>query len=672
MKPANYTLSLAMILAVASTTAIAQSTTDWAHYGYDAGGTRFSPLKQLTPVNVSHLKLAWRYDMRPAGVAKPDPKMLEARAQQAWNGQTGIRAMPLPGGLVSASAPAGGPNAGPPLPPTSASEFTPIVVNGTMFLGTPFGRVVALDPVTGKEKWTFQLPNNEPIASARAIRGFHYWPGDRKNGPRLVIVTVNMKLFTLDPVRGKINSNYGQDGILNLRTPDVMGAFPNGQLNGNAFPVMYKNIIIVGSRGQENPPKGPRGDVRGIDVLTGQTVWKFNAIPEPGDPNFGTWQGTSWKDRAGVNSWNMLTVDEARGIVYLPFAAPAYDRDGRDRVGDGLYGNSLVAVNASTGKYLWHFQTIHHDIWDEDLPAAPTLLDVKRDGKIVPAVAAMNKTGILFILDRVTGKPVFEIVETPVPTSNLPGEVPSPTQPIPSKPVQLARASIDLQTDISDVTPEHEAWCKKWVSDNRMVGTKRYQPIGFNQVTVVFPGSGGGVNYGGGAFDKANGNYLINITNQGSVAILAYAPDGKLVSATSGNSWFSDVRNGGLPCQKGPWGELIAINVSTGDIAWRTPLGVTDSLPADKQLTGRPNIGGPIVTAGGLVFIAATDDKRFRAFDAKTGKLAWETRLDASGHTTPLTYRGSNGKQYVSLVATGGSYLGSPATSDYLVTYALK
>jgi quinoprotein glucose dehydrogenase len=663
------TLMIALIAGAAATGAHAQDAKDWPNYGRDAGGTRFSPLKQITPANVGKLKLAWSYDLRPAGMPKPDNEALEATAQMRWIAQSGIRPMPMPGGV---KAP---PLATPPRPAaaaravivsTSASQFTPIVVKGVMFLGTPFNRVVALDATTGKEKWVRVLPNNEQTAP----RGIHYWAGDANNAPRLVVTTRSNKLLTIDAASGKIIESFGDKGWLELRTPEVMNGFENGALSGNALPVMFQNLVIVGSRGQESPVDGPKGDVRAFDVLTGKLAWTFHAIPEPGDPNFGTWAGDSWKKRAGVNVWNMATVDEQRGIVYLPFAAPANDRYGADRIGDDLYGNSLVAVDARTGKYLWHFQTIHHDIWDSDLPAAPTLLDVKRGGKVIPAVAAINKKALLFILDRVTGKPLFEVKETPVPASDTPGEKASPTQPIPVKPEPLARQSIDLDTDISDITPEHEAYCRKWVAENKMVGTKAYQPLGFNVPTVTFPGSGGGVNWGGGAFDKANGNYIINITNVGSLQFLAYNPAGEMVQPTSANSWFSDVHEG-LPCQKGAWGELVAVNVSTGDIAWRTPLGVTDKLPPGKQNTGRPNVGGPIVTAGGLIFVAATDDKRFRAFDARTGKQVWEARLAASGHATPLTYQGANGKQYVSLMATGGSYVGDPSTSDNLVTYAL-
>lgn len=642
----------------ATTAAAVKPSQEWPGFGYDAGDSRFSPLKQITPANVAKLKLAWSYNLRPEGVPKPDLAQLRDQAQVRRRMQNIVESgPPVPPAWALAAPPV----------PSSGSEFTPIVVNGTMFFGSPFGRVVALDAATGREKWALVLPKDEQTAP----RGLAYWPGDAKHTPRLVVTLRSNKVFTVDVASGKINSRFGNNGILDLRTPDVMGNFPRGILGANGVPVVYRNLMILGSRGQEFPRKGPRGDVRAFDVVTGALVWKFNAIPEPGEPNFGTWDGESWRDRAGVNIWNAPTVDEARGIVYLPFGAPAYDREGTDRAGMGLYGTSLVAVNARTGKYLWHFQTVHHDIWDIDMPAPPTLIDVKRGGKTIPAVAAITKTSLLFILDRVTGKPLFEVKEVPVPASELPGEKAWPTQPIPVKPEPLARESIDLATEIADVTPAHTARCKKMVADLKMSGTVRYEPIGYNKPTVHFPGIFGGVDWGGGAFDKANGLYIVNITNQGSVQMLRKAPDGSVESGTTALFWFSDMTEGVMPCQKTPWGELIAVDVSAGKVAWRVPLGVTDTLPKEKQNTGRPMMGGPIVTAGGLIFVAATDDERFRAFNSKTGELLWETKLDAAGHATPLTYLAKDGKQYVTLMATGGSYLNSPSTSDNLVTYAL-
>lgn len=648
-----------LLCAAITSAGSAEQGEDWPVFGYDAGSTRFSPLTQINPDNVDRLKLAWSYDMRPEGMPKPDPERLRLVTRERRQSQ----------GLVQA---------GPPRPPawatapeaipSSGSEFTPIVVDGTMYFGSPFGRVVALDATTGKEKWVLVLPRDEQTAP----RGLAYWQGDDRHSPRLVVTLRSNKVITIDPASGKINSLFGKDGVLDLRSAEVLGNFPYGVLGVNGLPVLYRNLMIFGSRGQEYPRKGPRGDVRAFDVITGKMVWKFNSIPEPDEPNFGTWEGNSWKDRAGVNVWNAPTVDEERGIVYLPFGTPAYDREGTDRAGIGLYGTSLVAVDARTGKYLWHFQTVHHDIWDLDMPVLPTLMDVRRGGRTIPAVAVMTKTSLLFVLDRVTGKPLFKIKEIPVPASETPGEKAWPTQPIPTRPEPLTRTSIDLPREIADLTPEHRERCLKLVDDFQMEGTKMYQPIGYNKVGVHFPGIFGGVDWWGGAFDKKNGYYIINTMSLGSVMKLRTAPDGSIESGTSAVFWFSDMSgNMMMPCQTPPWGELMAVDVSAGKIVWRRTLGVTDSLPEAKRDTGRPMMGGPIVTASGLIFIAATDDERFRAFDVKTGKLLWETKLDAAGGTTPLTYRGKDGKQYVALIATGGTYLTFPSTSDNLVAYAL-
>lgn len=671
--PARLTaLSILAALSLQPVEAKPSSKEEWPVFGYDQGATRFSPLSQIDASNVQDLKVAWTYDLRPKGIPKVSREKAEEQALKTRLRYWGVR----PGASGDASSPSwpgmfepssdGNDQESDMAGPTSGSEFTPIVVDGVMYFGSPFGRVVALDATTGKELWVHELPPYEQTAP----RGLAYWPGDKHNSGRLVVTVVSNKLMTLDPKTGKINSQFGEGGVLDLRTPEVLGKFPRGQLGANGLPVIYRNLVIVGSRGQENPRSGPRGDVRAFNIVTGERVWKFNAIPEPGEPNFGTWEGDSWRDRAGVNVWNSITVDEKRGIAYLAFGSPAFDRDGSDRHGEGLYGTSLVAVDARTGKYLWHFQTVHHDIWDIDMPSPPTFLEVRRNGKKIPAISAMTKTSLLFVLDRVTGKPLHPVIEKPVPPSTLPGERAWPTQPVPVTPEPLARQGIDLEREISDVTPDHAAWCRRLVQKWDLQGTSQYTPIGYNQMTVHFPGIFGGMDWWGGAFDKKNGQYIVNVSNQGSIQTLRKGRDGNFELGVQPGTWFGNPLTG-MPCQTGPWGELAAVDVSSGKISWRVPLGVTDDVPEDRRLTGRPMMGGPIVTAGGLIFIAATDDQRFRAFDSKTGKMLWETKLDAAGHATPLTYKGRDGRQYVGLIATGGTFLTSASTSDDLVVFAL-
>ena len=361
-----------------------------------------------------------------------------------------------------------------------------------------------------------------------------------------------------------------------------------------------------------------------------------------------------------------MTIDKKRAIAYLPIAAPTLDRYGGDHKGDNLFSDSLVAVNAATGKYLWHFQVTHHDIWDFDLDTAPVLINVKRAGKTIPAVAVINKSALLFILDRVTGKPLYDVNEVPVPASSEPSESASPTQPVPVKPPQLARASI-APGEIADITPELKSYCENMIANGHLKFGERFSPISSDVAMIHFPSSEGGPEWGGGAFDPKLGLFIINTNDRGAVEQIMQNPDGTW--KFTGRS-FDDPALG-MMCQPPPWGELTAVNVNTGDIAWRIPLGVTDNAPAGKQNTGRVSNGGPILTASGLTLIAGTDDSRFRAFDSRTGKELWTYKLDYSGHATPITYKASNGKQYVALVATGGSYLNSRGGGDSLLVFAL-
>jgi quinoprotein glucose dehydrogenase len=343
-----------------------QAREEWPAYGHDYGDTRYSPLAQITPANVTRLQPAWTYHMRP-----PD------------RGARGF----------------------------ASSQNTPIVVKGVMYVSTPYGRVVALDAQTGRQLWAYQVPGSDQPAT----RGVSYWPGGGKSGPEIVFGTRGGLLIALHADSGAPVKGFGKDGVLDLHSDAVMQGFPQAALGVTSAPAIYKDLIITGSRTQETPQQGASGRVRAFDVRTGREVWHFNGVPQPGEKFHDTWEGDSWVKRSGVNVWIGLTLDAKRGIAYLPFGAPTFDQSGNDRKGESLFSNALVAVNAATGKYLWHFQALHHDLWDYDLPLT-TLVDVKKGGHTIPAIAVMSKASLLFLLDRVTGKPIHDIKEVPVPT----------------------------------------------------------------------------------------------------------------------------------------------------------------------------------------------------------------------------------------------------------------
>jgi quinoprotein glucose dehydrogenase len=604
--------------------------TEWPTYGHDPGGMRFSPATQITPVNVSELKVAWVYHMRREG-----------------------------SGL-------------------SGSEVTPIIADGVMYLSTPYNRVVALDPTTGKEIWAFTLPSGNP-----STRGVEYWPGDPQTPPQLLFGSSNGRLFSLDAKTGKPNETFGDKGVVNLNTPEILQGLPGS--NGlSSPPIMFRHLIITGGRTQENPPKGPAGDVRAWDVHTGKLIWTFHSVPRVGEKYNDSWLGDSWKNRSGVNVWGFITVDLERGIVYMPFGAPSVDQYGGDRAGDNLFGTSIVAADANTGKYLWHFQVVHHDIWDADLTGAPALIDVKQGGRTIPAVAVINKVGLLFLLDRVSGKPIYGVEERPVPPSEVPLERTSKTQPFPLKPAPLSRMTMTM-ADIATVTPELEAACRKLIEGVQIGGP--YLPVSYNRLRLQFPGNHGGVNWGGTSFNPELGYLFVNSNELGQLAgIRDRDPNttGPAQAAGVGNRVdpngpYQGIPGGGrfkdaasnMMCQQPPWGQLTAVNVNTGEFAWRVPLGVTDSLPPEKQKTGRPGNGGTIATAGGLVFVGATDDSRFRAFDAKTGKELWTVKLGGAAQATPSTYLGKDGRQYVVITSTGGGFFDAPLTDDSIIAFAL-
>jgi quinoprotein glucose dehydrogenase len=628
---------------------------DWPMFNRDLAGTRFSPLTQINTKNVEKMTLAWSYRAADIGGQAPP-------------------------------------------------QATPLVVRGVLYLPTGNG-IVALEPETGKTLWTYLLPTG----FTANYRGLSFWPGDAQNAPRILFTAAPKEgpaqgpqsvarfkqLIALNAATGKLAPGFGREGIVDLEVAYA------------GVPTLVKNIVLLGAYGQEHDPLGISGDARALDARTGAKLWDFHSVPRPGELGNDTWQGDSWKDRSGANAWGFqMTVDEGRGLVYMPFGAPSSTYYGGDRHGANLFGNSLVALDAQTGKYKWHFQTIHHDIWDYDLPPAPGLVDIVKDGRRIPALAQVGKTGLMFILDRTTGKPVFGVEERPTPKSDAPGEETWPTQPFPVKPPALARNSYrpeDLVT-AADTTPEHAQACRALVEKNGGgINLGPFTPWVYRtagslpRATISFPGVTGGSNWGGTATDPRSGYVYAFTQDVGAVGAIEKFPEGhhvayvneanKLQYDSSGEAGtpgspvrFEAPATGPdgkpipgrfWPCQKPPWGRLSAVNANTGEVAWQVTVGVTDELAEGKRNTGKGGNAGPMVTAGGLVFLGATNDGRFRAFDAKTGKQLWETKLEYSANAIPISFRGKNGKQYVAVMAAGPAMSGATNGHQALMVFGL-
>ncbi len=597
---------------------------EWPHYGGDAGGSKYSTLKQINQQNVTQLKVAWTY-----------------HTGEISDGST--------------------------LPVRTAFECTPLVVDGILYLSTPFGKAVALEAETGKELWSFDPRLDKGRPSYLFIsRGVSYWRSGRQS--RIFLGTLDGRLFALDARGGKPVPEFGKGGSIDFRA-GVAEKFPNRVCGLTSPPVVFQNLVIAGSIVADSEPRGPSGDVRAFDARTGKLVWQFHTVPRLGEFGNETWEKDSWVDRGGTNAWTTMSLDAQRGIVYLPLTSPSPDRYGGERKGQNLFGNSLVALDARTGKRLWHYQIIHHDLWDWDLPAQPNLVTLQREGKSVPAVAQITKMGLLFVFDRLTGKPLFDIEERPVPASEVPGEAAWPTQPFPAKPPPVAR-HVMTREDLTDVTPESRAECLQMIEGAKLGAF--FEPLGL-QTTVLFPGTDGGPNWGGASYDPVNNWMFVNSMDLGQALRMIKGREGSPAAYIArgipqGRFWDSNQ----YPCQKPPWGSLTAIDLNSGTFRWRSTLGVIDAL-LERGIppTGTSNLGGSIVTAGGLVFIAATNDSRFRAFDKESGKELWVTRLPASGHATPMTFQGKNtGKQFV-VIAAGGGHKYNKTFSDSLVAYAL-
>lgn len=605
------TLALAAVLMAPETGMGRAQNTDWPMYNHDLYGTRHSPLSEINTDNVGDLAQAWSFN---------------------------IGRLASSGGL------------------TGGSEATPIVVDGVMFLPLA-DAVIALDAATGEETWKYQMSIDDPPSR----RGVSYWAGNSDTAAR-IYVTSGRQLIGLSAFTGEPTANFGDGGIV-----DMVQAY-------NGVPAVFENLLLVGTNGVP-------GAVRTIDAVTGDLVWEFRSVPQPGEFGNDTWEGDSWMDRTGTYSWAFApTMDPERGIYYAVFeTAGPIDYWGGDRIGDNLFAGSIVALDIRTGERLWHYQTVHHDLWDYDLPSSPTLLDVNVDGEIVPVLAQTAKTGYMYILNRVTGEPVFGIEEVPMPPTSVPEDQASLTQPVPVKPPPLARVSYspeDLVT-AEDTNAEHAAFCAELVErSGGFYNAGPFTPYVFREEgappysTVIFPGSVGGANWGGNTADPTLGYVIVNTMSEGSFGWIERSPEGErvpyrrnsIVGRTSRFQWSDNTPDSGgnivgagemgWPCQKPPWGELVAVDANTGDIAWRVPLGITEELPLEKQQTGRLNFGGPISTAGGLVFIGASNDRRFRAFDTRTGEELWTQVLVMSAHSVPISYA-VDGKQYVAVVAGG-------------------
>jgi quinoprotein glucose dehydrogenase len=668
------------------------SSRDWPAYGGTRQNIRYSELAQIDRTNVSRLAVAWTFD-----------------------------AMDGPGGL----------------------QTQPIVVDGVLYANTPKHRVIALDAATGALLWRF----DSGLEASGGNRGVTWWSS---GSDRRIFAGVDRYVYALDATSGKPVPSFGKDGRIDLH--ENLGRNPDDQSVRLTTPgIVYRDLLIVGGRVSESLPASP-GDIRAYDTRTGALRWTFHTIPRPGEFGFDTWPGDAWRHIGGANNWAGMALDEARGIVYVPTGSAAADFYGANRLGDNLFANTLLALDAETGKRIWHFQAVRHDILDRDFPAPPNLVTVTRDGRRVDAVAQTSKQGHVFLFDRVTGTPLFPIQHRSYPASPVDGEVAAETQPLPVRPAPFARQAF-TEDMLAKRTPDAFAAISNDFRRMRRGGP--FEPLAVGVETVVFPGFDGGAEWGGAAFDVESGLLFVNsnempwraslapsekatsgraiylrdcaachrddmrgtppqfpsllgigrkrtdaeltrVIQRGTArmpgfpslsdetlrAVIGYVARGEDSDLSHAPSSPSDLKYRftgytrfldpeGYPAVAPPWGTLNAINLNTGDLVWRMPLGEYPELAA-KGLTdtGTENYGGPIVTAGGLVFIGATSfDRKLRAFDKDTGTLLWETLLPFAGNATPATYM-VHGRQFVVIAAGGGKAPDTPSGATY-VAFAL-
>ena len=620
--------------------------TDWPYYGRDAGGTRFSPLTQITAANVESLTVAWTYRTRDSVTATSEEASL---------------------------------------------EVTPLVVDGSMYISTPLGRVMAVDPATGTERWVFNARIDRSIEYGDFTnRGVATWldvsaPENAVCRRRIIVPVIDGRLIALDARDGRPCAGFGQNGIVELRPSLRVKPCEPPAFEITSPPVIVGDVVVTGSAVSDNSSLAPAsGEVRAFNVRTGAPLWTWDPIPQDStDPAYGTWKNGSARRTGAANVWSVMVADSARGLVYAPTSSPAPDYYGGERLGDNRYANSIVALRVADGTVAWSFQTVHHDLWDYDNAAPPALVDVTYNGVRLPAVLQATKTGQLFVLNRETGEPIFPVEERAVPWSDVAGEEASPTQPFTAltPPLSPHRISADSAWGINDA---ERAACRRLISGLRNDGV--FTPPSLLG-SLMLPSNIGGAHWGGLAVDTARRIAVVPV-NRLPALVQLFPMSGLSEDEADRRERASDfeythmngtpyvMRRGfvvspsGLPCSPPPWGALVAVDLNTGLIKWQSPLGslpLPAGSPTPAVASGSPQLGGPLVTASGIVFIAATLDRKFRAFDIETGRELWSVDLPAGGKATPMTYE-TGGRQFVVIAAGGGDDFGA---GDYIMAFAL-
>ncbi len=637
-------------LSTATSVAYAQQPVDaqWPTALGNPGGMRYSDLNDITRDNVRGLQVKWTYR--------------HTDFRSGW-----------PESMVKGTA----------------FEATPILADGRLIFPTPFNRVIALDPQTGRELWTYdpQIDLDRRYPNKMVSRGVAFWrdaarPGSACAG-RIFLATLDARLIALDVTTGRPCADFGTSGQIDL-THGIEGLVDPWEYNVTSSPAVVGDFIVVGSSIADMIRRiQPSGAVRAFDARNGKLVWRFDTIPRSGDPAVETWELGSWRTHGGANVWSMITVDTERGWIFLPVSGAGPDHYGGDRPGSNLYTDSVVALDGRTGKRVWHFQTVHHDLWDYDLAAPPMLVRLRRNARDIDAVVQLTKSGFVFVLDRVTGAPLFPVEERPAPVSDVPGERTWPTQPFPLQPPALIPQHL-TESDLWDATPQHREACREKLRKLRNDGI--FTPPS-TQGSLIYPGLAGGVNWPGGAFDPQRGLLVVPVNNTAFETYLDPLPadnydhtDGVVLhSRFHALRWLiTGKRTGlryhmmrrklfahnGVPCIRPPWGMLVAVDLEHGEIKWRVPLGV-----AKDGTQGTFNMGPALVTAGALAFIGGSADRKLRAFDVETGEIAATFDLPAGLHGGPMTYR--IGQTQYLVVAPGGHAGMDSKLGGWVMAYTL-